>query len=55
MPPSPIQGLPLISTKTAKLLHGASLHNVKGFLGLTIQDDISEMLQISDSNEHETV
>jgi len=54
-PSSPVQGLPRIGGKTAKLLHGTSLHNVRGFSGLTVQDDVSEMIRILDSNEHEMV
>jgi len=38
------QGLPSTSGKSTKLLNGAGLFHAKGFLGLTIQEDVSDML-----------
>jgi len=50
-----VQGAIMASRKSPKLLNGASLHAARGFSGLLLQDPVSDMLRVLDSNEHETV
>ena len=54
-PPTTQQSLPSTSGKSTKLLNGTGLFHAKGFSGLTIQEEVSDMLRILDSNEHETM
>jgi len=50
-----VQSEIMASGKSTKLLNGASLHMAGGFSGLLMQDPVSDMLHVLDSNKHETV
>jgi len=50
-----VQSEIMASGKSKKLLNGASLHRAGGFSGLSMQDPVSDMLHVLDSNKHKTV
>jgi len=42
------------SSKSTKMLNGTGKYNALAYLGMTVQDEVSDMLKMLDSNEHET-
>jgi len=43
------------SSKSAKMLNDIGKYNAIAYLGLTVQDEVSNMLKMLDSNEHEMI
>jgi len=43
------------SSKSAKMLNGTGKYNALAYSGMTVQDEVSDMLKMLDSNEHETI